>query len=150
MSDVLIQSGETSNARAWALTYDTSASLPTFLQDMASEAEWQWMVNRIVGTHHGQSDGLTTGQFTYVVLGRLGDTSRWRWKAGIGGAWMSGTRFKDIDLIGRSNFSLQAGVLYRLPASGEWTLTYQHYSNGYTRTDNPGLDVWLLGWRHAF
>lgn len=152
LDEKLIQSGSIASAGGGGLSLywaaDTHRWFSLFRVD---DSRIELHASRLHGEHRGRRDRLEV----------LALSSVWRWtldarghlwgEAGVGLAKLSDERFEVVRMAGTDVFALQAGLHWTLDAAGNWALAmrYRHYSNGYTRSPNPGVDYadLALTWR---
>ncbi len=142
MDDMLLQSGDIGSTDVlgvdlrwqtdWQSTFDFAAVDAVYLN--GQWARWE-------GEHKGEPDSLDV----------LAVTVNWRWQdarwfadAGVGLAHLSDSRHEEVHLSGTEQFALDFAAGYAFGNSAELSLRYRHYSNGYTESPNPGLDVVVL------
>jgi len=77
--------------------------------------------------------------------------SEWYWQFGVGLSYFNSTRLSPIRFSSKAQFATLFGVGMPLGTnrSQRLTLRYNHYSNGYLRQPNPGLDTFSLDWHLA-
>ncbi len=142
MDDMLLQSGDIGSTDVlgadlrwqtdWQTAFDFAAVDAVYLN--GQWARWE-------GEHEGAPDTLDV-----IAL-----TVNWRWQpqrwfadAGVGFAHLSDTQHEEVNLSGANLFALDFAAGYGFENGLELSLRYRHYSNGYTDTPNPGLDVAVL------
>ena len=71
---------------------------------------------------------------------------------GLGLASLSEDHWEEIRFSGKSQFSLSVGVGWLFGSKKQLSLdlVYNHYSNGYTRSPNPGIDYVTLNLGYNF
>ncbi len=152
LDEKLIQSGSIASAGGAGLSLHWAADTHRWFSLFGvDDSRIELHASRLHGEHRGRRDRLEV----------LALSSVWRWsldaqghlwgEAGVGLARLSDERFEVVRMAGTDVFALQGGLHWTLDEAGAWALAlrYRHYSNGYTRSPNPGVDYadLALTWR---
>lgn len=108
---------------------------------------------RTPGPGGGHRDLVQVGVLPLVRWRADRGRSPWFIEGGIGLAWLDGSlRTPERSFSTRLNFSdnLGFGRSFGLQGEQEWSLRWQHTSNAGIRKPNPGQDLLLVRYAHAF
>ncbi|MBI2381346.1 MAG: acyloxyacyl hydrolase [Gammaproteobacteria bacterium] len=145
LNEALIQSGSIASSEALELGYSLASPHVWSLSRTADlNLRLEIAAARLQGRHRGREDRLDIQTLRPVL--RWQADADWYAEFGLGYARLSSDEYEEIRMAKEDNFSLIAGVGLALDAARDWRLTlrYNHYSNGYTASPNPGLDYATL------
>lgn len=76
----------------------------------------------------------------------------WYWQFGVGLSYFDRQQIGPVTLSSNGQFATIFGVGLALDSAQKHRLTlrYNHYSNGYLKKPNPGLDTFSLDWHIRF
>ena len=74
----------------------------------------------------------------------------WFWELGLGAAYLSERELKNTTLSTHAQFItlVGGGIVLDAEKRHKLSLRYNHYSNGYLKRPNPGLDTISLDWTY--
>lgn len=141
LNDALIQSGSIASADGGELGVSlASPHYWTLSQPYDLNLRLELAASHLDGEHRGGHDEMDIWALRPVLRWQAGST--WFVDAGLGYAHLSDEQFEAIRMGSRDNFSIVVGAGWQLDEARRWSLNlrYNHFSNGYTSTPNPGLD----------
>ncbi|WP_196139497.1 acyloxyacyl hydrolase [Aliikangiella sp. G2MR2-5] len=146
MNDTLIQSESISGAKQFSLGYVWDSNYQFESEFFGnSKLEYELYVTEI-------SDQQKLKAIVFrPVLNFMGDTSRsynWYWQFGLGLSYFDSRMLGPIEFSSKGQFATMLGIGVPLDnkQNHRLTLRYNHYSNAYLSTPNPGLDTLSLDW----
>ena len=149
MSDTLIQSGSIASTETEGLfyTYDFESTSEFF------DTEYQWLMEfgwyYLEGEHLGNSDAM---DIVYAKPKLRFNGDGWHYDVGLGAAVFTQEHWEEISFSGDTMFALSFGIGTTFGEDDAWAvdLVYNHFSNGYTRSPNPGLDLMTVNVSYNF
>lgn len=151
LNQVLIQSGSIASSEAAELGLAVDLPWRFSLSDTGDLGlKMELAAACLRGDHRGQSDRLEIYALRPVLHWQPG--GRGFLEVGLGVAHLSSDHYEEIRMAKKDNFSVMVGGGYQLDQAGHWqaALRYNHYSNGYTATPNPGLDYAIASLSYRF
>ncbi len=147
MNDMLIQSGDTSGASVVGLgwQHDLNAQWESQLLGVADvylNTEW----HHLNGEEQNINYSLNIIELKPVLRFDAGLSSDFFYEGALGVAYLSDTKFEEITTSSHFQFAIHLGVGWYLDEAKKWDVSfrYNHYSNGYFSSPNPGLDFLSL------
>lgn len=150
LNDQLIQSGNIASTEALELGLAGDSDWqPAVLDRMHSRLRLEIAAAHLRGEHRGRENTLNIGLLRPVLRWQM--ASNYFADLGLGYAHLSSARFEEIRMAGQHNFTLMAGAGWQTD-DGRYALglRYNHFSNGYTASPNPGLDYATLAFSYHF
>ena len=151
LDDTLIQSGEISSTSANGLLFsaDLIDDFPFFF-DTKLDLSVELAGYQLKGRHNNVNEEM----YIYQIKPKL----RWHFDAnyyfdfGLGFATLEDDQWEEVKFNGTTNFAMSfaLGMSFGEEDQLFLDLVYNHYSNGYTRSPNPGLDILTLNLGYVF
>lgn len=150
MNDILIQYKDISGAKQksvgvfWDSDFEFNHGLLGY-----SELEFEAYISEIQGE---QTMQLIAVRPVLSFWGSAKKERSWYWQFGVGLSYFDSKRQDPIEFSSKGQFATILGLGYTLDeqAKHRLTLRYNHYSNGYIKTPNQGLDTFSLDWHLRF
>lgn len=143
LNDDLIQSGDIASTEIAGVDL-------RWHTDWADYFSWAEVDQTYVNVQFAHWSGAHLGRREDMDVAAL--TALWRWHhddgwfadAGVGVSRLTDRVYEEVELASRNQFALDFAVGKQLAKNWELSLRYRHYSNGYTKSPNPGLDGAVL------
>ncbi|MET1254549.1 acyloxyacyl hydrolase [Aliikangiella maris] len=146
IDDTLVQSRSTNGANqiSAGLTFDSELSFAHPLVGFAQN-HYEFYLSQI---SHQQTINIVALRPTFTFWPTPEKKSRWFWQAGLGLAMFNERNFGEIELSTNWQFNTMLGIGRMIDKNHQHSLTlrYNHYSNAYIKTPNPGIDTISLDW----
>ena len=143
MSDLLIQSGSIASTETLGIIYtaDLGHDIELFDNSFDWHIEGAWY--NLKGSHQANNDAM---DIVYIKPKLRLVNEGWHFDAGLGLAQFTQENWEEINFSGDLMFAMSFGVGTHFGEADRWAvdLVYNHFSNGYTRSPNPGLDLLTL------
>ena len=150
LDDTLIQSDNISSTSAQGLLFSSLLTEDVSLIGLTFDLHLE------VATFHlnGRHENLDEVMDTYHIKPKL----RWQYDSdlhfdiGLGLGYITNDVWEEIHFSGQVMFALSfaTGIIFGQDNQFSLDLVYNHYSNGYTRSPNPGLDIITLNIGYNF
>lgn len=150
MEDTLIQSGNISSTDVRGFMYQDVLSEDLLLLDYNFDLFLEIATYQLKGRHLGLNEEMNIHHIKPKLRWSTGHNMHL--DIGLGYARLSKTHWEEIDFTGHDFFALSFAAGWRFGERGQYSmdLVYNHYSNGYTRSPNPGLDFVTLNLGYVF
>jgi len=151
LDDTLIQSGDISSTSANGVLFSTALIDDIdFYFDLTFDLSIEFAGYKLKGNHNDLSEEMDI----YQIKPKL----RWRSESnyyldiGLGVASLGEDHWEEVKYNGTTNFALSFALGWSFGEQDQvfLDLVYNHYSNGYTRSPNPGLDFVTLNLGYVF
>jgi len=151
LDEILIQSGNIASTSAAGLLYETSPLIDQItLFEHNFELSLEFAGYQLQGLHRDIEDEMEI----YHIKPKLKwlTQSNMHLDVGLGLASFSQQYWEEITFSGTNMFALSFGIGWQFGELDQLQLdlVYNHYSNGYTRSPNPGLDLVTLNIGYSF
>ena len=150
LDETLIQSGNISSTTANGLLFNTNIANNLNLFSFNFDMNLEIAGYQLKGRHNDLDEEMDIFHIKPKV--RWDSESNYHIDVGLGIATISEQKWEEITFSGTTQFALSVGIGLDLGADDQLSvdLVYNHYSNGYTRSPNPGLDFLTLNIGYKF
>jgi len=148
MGDQLIQAKSITGTEQTSLgLYWRSESRPPIFS--SAQLEYEFYLSQL---KHAQTLHIAAFRPVFNFWHRNADGPNWYWQFGIGISYFDGKQLDPVELSTQGQFATIFGLGMPLDTAEKHRLTlrYNHYSNGYTKNPNHGLDTLSLDWYMGF
>ena len=150
LDDSLIQSGNIGSTSVNGLLFETVLDNDFIFYDIAFDLSLEFAAFSLKGSHNNLKEEMEIYHIKPKV--RWFSESGYHLDIGLGISSITEQHWEEINLSGTTLFALSTGIGWYFGEQNQITvdLVYNHYSNGYTRTPNPGIDFLTLNVGYSF
>ncbi len=150
LDESLLQSGNISSTSVNGLLFETRLDNGFTFYDIAFNLSLEFAAYSLKGSHNNLEEEIEI----YHIKPKLRwfSESGYYLDIGLGIGSMSEKHWEEISFSGTTLFALSTGIGWNFGERNQISigLVYNHYSNGYTRSPNPGLDFLTLNMGYSF
>ena len=150
LDETLLQSGNIASTTANGLVFNTILSDDINIFDFEFDLFLDVGGYQLSGRHNDLDEEMNI--FFIKPKLRLDLGSDLHFDVGLGLASLSEDHWEEIGFSGKSQFALSFGIGLTFGSQNQLSLdlVYNHFSNGYTRSPNPGIDFLTLNLGYEF
>ena len=150
LDDAFLQSGNIGSTSVNGLLFETSLDNDLTIYDIAFDLSLEFAAYSLKGSHNNLEEEMDIYHIKPKL--RWSSDSGYHLNIGLGIGSISEQHWEEISLSGTTLFALSTGIGWQFGENDQITvdLVYNHYSNGYTRRPNPGIDFLTLNVGYSF
>ena len=150
LDDTLIQSGNISSTSVNGFLFETDLVKELTFYNIEFDLSMEFAAYSLKGRHNDLHEEMEIYHIKPKI--RWYSDSGYHLDIGLGVSSISEQHWEEINFSGTTLFALSTGIGWYFGESEQISvdLVYNHYSNGYTRTPNPGIDFMTLNVGYRF